>query len=64
METLNSVQDFWEQKKIVIEKWENLEKELEKLLILAKKVGGTKGHNVGSIKDKNLKLLEFAKKTW
>lgn len=64
MEIDNSAQDFWAQKKIVIEKWEDLVKDLEKMIILAKKVGGTKGHNIGSIKDKSIKLLEFAKNTW
>lgn len=64
MEVNTTPKDFWNQKREVIEKWESLTKDLEKLLVLAKRVGGTKGHSVGSIKDKNLKLLEFAKKNW
>lgn len=64
MKENNETKNFFTQKSSVIKKWESLAKDLDELLILAKKAGGTKGHSVGSIKDKNLKLLEFTKNNW
>lgn len=50
----HSLSDPWDsytkQKQLVLYHWEKLIKELAKLLILAKKRGGTLGHRVGSIR--------------
>ena len=42
--------DYQKQKEIVLEKWEELLTEFNKLLPLAKKRGGTLGHRIGSVR--------------
>jgi len=48
----------FEQEKVVIEKWNNLINELSVLLEIAKKGGGTIGHKVGSMRDKQIELRD------
>jgi len=42
--------DYQKQKEIVLAQWEVLHTELNKLLPLARKRGGTLGHRIGSVK--------------
>lgn len=42
--------DYQQQKEIVLEKWEELLTEFNKLLPLARKRGGTLGHRIGSVR--------------
>ena len=47
---------YIEQEKIVFEKWESLISELNQLLEIARKKGGTLGHKVGSMRDKQIEM--------
>lgn len=51
--------DRIEQREIVFEKWEELINELTKLLVYGKEAGGTMGHKIGSMREKQKKLKKF-----
>lgn len=51
--------DRIEQSEIVFEKWEELINELTKLLVYGKEAGGTMGHKIGSMREKQKKLKKF-----
>lgn len=57
-------EEYTELKNEIFEKWENLITDMEKLLEKARQRGGTLGYRVGSIKNKQIELLKFAKKYW
>lgn len=54
--------DGIKQREIVFEKWEELINELTILLVYGKEAGGTMGHKIGSMRDKQKKLKEYFEK--
>lgn len=57
-------EEYTELKNEIFGKWENLITDMEKLLEKARQRGGTLGYRVGSIKNKQIDLLKFAKNYW
>ncbi len=56
------MQERDKQKEIIIEKWDDLIQEISKHLEMGKKSGGTLSHKIGSVKERQIELLEFYKK--